>query len=159
MVFATISENIRLALVRRAFPIPVELLLTGSCTRGWMLDHGTMIPRPVDYSDVAEKIGEWCSDHCRLRNKLQWRDFSMEELAEGIGEPVSTVRNWFQLICCKDFRLWKTEMRIGIAKRLIEEGLGISEAASRAGFHDQANFSRQFRRTAGCTPSDCKAEA
>ncbi|MCQ2134374.1 MAG: AraC family transcriptional regulator [Bacteroidales bacterium] len=158
MVFSSISEKLRLMLVRRAFPIPVELLLTGSCTRPWLLDHGTMIPRQVDYPDIAEKIEAWCSEHCKLRNKIQWRDFSIEELSEGIGESVSTTRNWFQLVCGKDLRVWKMEHRIDIAKRLIEEGgLSISEVAARAGFNDRANFSRQFRRTAGCSPSDWKA--
>lgn len=54
--------------------------------------------------------------------------------------------------CIRDARLEK-------AKQLLEQAppsVAVSEIAEKCGIYDSANFSRQFRRRFGCTPSDLR---
>lgn len=162
----SISEKLRIALFRRTFPVPVELLLFGCCTRGWILDHGTMVPSLSDLlddgqeriADIGAIAAEWCKARSHDGRRIRWRDFSLEDLARGIGEPANDVRTWFQLIAEVDFRRWKTKQRIDIACELMKDGEeSIASVARRAGFRDIANFSRQFRRITGCSPSQWKS--
>ena len=42
------------------------------------------------------------------------------------------------------------------ARRLLEQGAGIQEAAERVGYQSQAAFSRAFQRAEGMAPSACR---
>lgn len=48
-------------------------------------------------------------------------------------------------------------LRLAYAKRLINDGISMSEAATMAGFSDQSHFSRIFRRTHGFSPKHFQA--
>ena len=45
------------------------------------------------------------------------------------------------------------------ARRLLEQGAGIQEAAERVGYQSQAAFSRAFQRAEGMAPSACQRQA
>jgi AraC-like DNA-binding protein len=44
--------------------------------------------------------------------------------------------------------------RVKLARRLLERGAGVSEAAARTGFFDQSHLHRHFRRSLGTTPRE-----
>lgn len=48
-------------------------------------------------------------------------------------------------------------IRIGHARRLLEEGVPLAETAQRAGFADQSHFTRFFKRLTGITPGQYRA--
>ena len=46
--------------------------------------------------------------------------------------------------------------RLTLARRLLEGGATVEQAAEQAGFADVSYFHRQFRRRLGCTPATCR---
>jgi AraC-like DNA-binding protein len=54
---------------------------------------------------------------------------------------------------------YRTMRRLGRARRLIEHGTPLAEAAAEAGFADQSHLTRQFTRTFGLTPARWAAVA
>ena len=48
-------------------------------------------------------------------------------------------------------------LRMRAARRLLEQGAGIQEAAERVGYQSQAAFSRAFQRAEGMAPSACRS--
>ncbi len=155
MAWLPLSEKIGIYLIKKNLPIWVETLF-GFTTRPWILDPPGKVPKLADYAEIAEKAELWCSLQCYNGGNTRWQDFTMEELSCGIGVPASMVRNWFQLVCETDFRKWKMSKRILIAQNLLEEyeTIDMTMVAERAGFHDTSNFSRQFRKFTGCSPSE-----
>jgi len=47
---------------------------------------------------------------------------------------------------------YRTMRRLAIARKAIEQGTPLAEAAAEAGFADQSYMTRQFKRTYGLTP-------
>jgi AraC-like DNA-binding protein len=47
---------------------------------------------------------------------------------------------------------YQTQIRVRLAKSLLRAGFPIAEAATRAGFYDQAHLTRHFKRLTGLTP-------
>jgi AraC-like DNA-binding protein len=54
---------------------------------------------------------------------------------------------------------YRTMRRLAQARRLIERGMPLAEAAAEAGFADQSHMTRQFTRTFGLTPARWAAAA
>ena len=50
------------------------------------------------------------------------------------------------------------QLRLDRAKEFLNQGYGVTEAASMAGFSDLSNFSRQYKACFGITPSRQKME-
>ena len=48
---------------------------------------------------------------------------------------------------------YRTLRRLALARRAIERGMPLAEAAAEAGFADQSHMTRQFKRTYGMTPA------
>lgn len=47
---------------------------------------------------------------------------------------------------------YQTQIRVSRVKKLIQDGLSISQAAQEAGFFDQSHLTRNFKRIVGTTP-------
>lgn len=83
----------------------------------------------------------------RFRESVSLRDAAREaEL-----HPVHLARMFRRFHHCS-ISEWLRALRLAEAGRLVLEGLPLAEAASAAGFADQAHFSRCFRLAFGCPP-------
>ncbi len=83
---------------------------------------------------------------------------NIEEAAESIGTDKATLNIYFREIKQCDFRSWRTRRRIMDAMEIMKEEplTPISVIGERVGFSDRSNFSRQFRKISGLTPTDWK---
>lgn len=101
------------------------------------------------YVSIGKRISSW-----RKKRIRSWADFSREDLAYETGTPKYQLQNYFQIYLNKDFREWKTEVKVDAAKHLLVKypGRHVNEIGTMAGFGDTANFHRQFRRITGMTP-------
>ncbi len=146
----------------RAVRLPYhwELLLLGTTSRGWIMDGDPVSAKAVDYDLLGAKAERWCEERCSGRNSYLWKDFSLEELADGIKESRQSVKNWFQIVLAEDFRSWKIRKRIALAEKILRERekVAVSELAAMVSFRDVPNFCRQFKRFTGLTPSEMKAQ-
>lgn len=104
---------------------------------------------PDIYAAIGKRISAWRKK--RVRN---WENFSRDDLAIETGTPKYLLQNYFQIYLGKDFREWKTEVKVDAAKYLLVKypGRHVNEIGTMAGFGDNANFHRQFRRISGMTP-------
>jgi AraC-like DNA-binding protein len=92
----------------------------------------------------------------RLRGLLDDRlteSFTVAEAAVLLGaHPSSLIRSFSRAYGIPPHR-YVTGRRIDLARRLMVAGSTAAEAAAAAGFHDQAHFTRHFRRILGTTPA------
>lgn len=85
----------------------------------------------------------------------------MEEITvEGIAESVHLNRRYLSREFKKRYGVTICEKlvstRIEAASRFLERGFSVGDAARMAGYRDQFNFSKMFKRVKGISPSDCK---
>ena len=61
---------------------------------------------------------------------------------------------YFATKICKDFKTWRTELRIDDARKMLLENkdLSINIIGEMVGFSDRSNFHRQFTKIVGCSP-------
>ena len=84
-------------------------------------------------SDALEKVAAYC--RVSTDSKDQLNSYFTHELG-------------------KDFRTWRTELRIEDAKQLLLEDRKMSTniIGEMVGFSDRSNFHRQFTKIVGCSP-------
>ena len=85
-----------------------------------------------------------------------WREpvRTVGEAAERLGTNSETLNGYFERRVGLDFRTWRTRLRLEDAMRLLREEPDTPAAgiATRVGFSDRSNFSRQFLAYTGLTP-------
>lgn len=110
---------------------------------------------PESYADVEKKINRWRKVRVR-----KWADFSREDLVKETGIPRYIIQNYFQIYINKDFREWKTEVKVDATKNLLIKypEKSIYEIGKMGGFSDNANFHRQFKRITGTTPQSWREQ-
>ena len=79
-------------------------------------------------------------------------DISLEELARLAGVSAFHLVRQFQKYYGLPPHAYQIQSRIRLSKRLIQQGYTLTDAALKAGFHDQSHLSRHFKRTVGITP-------
>lgn len=106
-------------------------------------------PGHPDLDQIDAAVKKWTMD-----NPLPDQSMTLEDFSAKIGVSVRQLRLYYQDYLNKDFRSWKTSLRIIVAKRmLLEEGdMTIKQLALHLGFKDRSNFHRQFKSYVGCTP-------
>ncbi|USD34410.1 MULTISPECIES: AraC family transcriptional regulator [Vibrio] len=79
-------------------------------------------------------------------------DVSLEDLAT-LAElsPFYLIRS-FQKLYGLPPHSYQIQSRLRYAKRLLRQGMTISDVAQESGFHDQSHFHRHFKRAMGVTP-------
>ncbi len=91
----------------------------------------------------------------RLREMLDDRlseSFTIADAARVLGvHPSHLVRAFSTAYGIAPYR-YVTGRRVDRARRLLLDGLPASEAAAKAGFHDQSHLTRHFKRVLGITP-------
>lgn len=106
--------------------------------------------KDTDFAKIEEKLDTWASDQNNMAS-----DFRMEELAGSLGIRPYTMSLYFEKYLKKDFRTWKTGIRIELAKALLlsDDKSDVITIAESVGFRDKSNFHRQFKAYTGCTPA------
>ena len=102
----------------------------------------------IQPEEVSGKMVEW------LNHSSHWRfDFSYRNMLGYTGLRREQAEAYFSQMGT-DFRLWKLNYRLEIAKkRLLEDrSLKMDELSKDLGFKDKSNFYRQFRQKVGMTP-------
>ena len=110
--------------------------------------HEDSKPAILDYNTIEKKLLQWIDTGCNLAG-----DFSMDELTYTLNIPKPTLRKYFEIYLQKDFRSWKSMMRIEKAKDMLtDESVSIEYISRAVGFNDKSNFHRQFKASTGMTP-------
>lgn len=103
----------------------------------------------IDYEKIGSIVEEWFNNTDNLKY-----DSSVDDLAFHLGVSKRRLLNYFQNILKKDYRSYKIEKKIAMAKDMLLEDdyMQVSKVADKLGFKDKSNFHRQFKKHAGCTP-------
>ena len=84
---------------------------------------------------------------------LPW---SLQDMADRLHMSKATFHRRFTLHSGTTPAQLLQALRMRAARRLLEQGAGIQEAAERVGYQSQAAFSRAFQRAEGMAPSACR---
>jgi AraC-like DNA-binding protein len=79
--------------------------------------------------------------------------WSMQDMADRVHMSKATFHRRFTLQSGTTPAQLLQLLRMRVARRLLNQGAGIQEAAERVGYQSQAAFSRVFQRTEGVAPS------
>ena len=103
----------------------------------------------ADFEKVRELLDEWVKE-----KKYREYDKSREEIATEIGTSKELLNQYFAQKMEKDFRTWRTELRIEDAKALLlaDKKTSSNLIGELVGFSDRSNFHRQFTKLVGCSP-------
>ena len=85
---------------------------------------------------------------------LPW---SLQDMADRLHMSKATFHRRFTLHSGTTPAQLLQALRMRAARRLLEQGAGIQEAAERVGYQSQAAFSRAFQRAEGMAPSACRS--
>ncbi len=106
----------------------------------------TGAPRPVGREPRAVGLVEaYLREHAT-------ENVSLETLAHHAGLSPYHLCRVFREATGMPPHAYQTQVRVRHAKSLLRAGFPIAEAATRAGFYDQAHLTRHFKRVVGLTP-------
>jgi len=105
----------------------------------------------MDYEDIDGLINDWARNPANFS-----KDLTIQRLSKATKVPKEKLQNFFKHYLGKDFRTWRSEMRIEQFKILYrnEPGTRIYEIADRLGFKDKSNFYKQFKKITGVSPRE-----
>lgn len=121
-------------------------------------------PKVKVEAEVAEKVIpaaeeeikklERALDKWVKQKKFCEYDKSRGDVVAELGTTKEILHMYFSTHVGKDFKTWRTELRIEEAKRLLVDNKDMSTnvIGEIAGFSDRSNFHRQFVKIVGCTP-------
>lgn len=87
------------------------------------------------------------NDNCHLY-------FTASELARTANMSLSTFKRNFKKYMGSSPGKWLREQRISRAKDFLNQGRNISDLAFELGYSDPASFSKSFKKSVGCYPSE-----
>lgn len=101
------------------------------------------------FESIRKTLDEWVR-----QKKYREYDKSREEIAAEIGTTKELLNQYFSQELGKDFRTWRTELRIEDAKNLLlsDRKMSSNLIGEMVGFSDRSNFHRQFTKLVGCSP-------
>ncbi len=107
------------------------------------------IRQEESFDKIREALSAWAE-----QKKYREYDKSREEIAAEIGTTKEMLNLYFTQEMGKDFRTWRTELRIEDAKQILLENKKVSTniVGEMVGFSDRSNFHRQFTKIVGCSP-------
>jgi AraC-like DNA-binding protein len=81
-------------------------------------------------------------------------DKSRDDIVRELGTTKEMLHLYFATVKGKDFKTWRTELRIEEAKKLLLEkrDVSVNIIGEVSGFSDRSNFHRQFVKIVGCSP-------
>ncbi|MEZ7197881.1 AraC family transcriptional regulator [Pseudodesulfovibrio karagichevae] len=95
--------------------------------------------------DAVRAVRAYLTDH--LAEKV-----SLDELAEAAGLSRYHLLRVFQAATGLPPHAYQNQLRVDQGKRLLAQGMPVSQAALETGFTDQSHFTRVFRQYTGATP-------
>jgi AraC-like DNA-binding protein len=95
--------------------------------------------------DAVKAVRAYLTDH--LTEKV-----SLDELAEAAGLSRYHLLRVFQAATGLPPHAYQNQLRVDLGKRLLAQGMPVSQAALETGFTDQSHFTRVFRQYTGATP-------
>ena len=103
----------------------------------------------TEFAAVAKALGEWV----KLKKYREY-DKSRDDIATEIGTSKEVLNQYFVQKIGKDFRSWRTELRIEDAKNMLlsDRKMSTNMVGELVGFSDRSNFHRQFTKIVGCSP-------
>lgn len=104
---------------------------------------------------IERKLTEW-TDNPENDSKNP----TLEELADALNIDKHALNIYFIKHAKKDFRIWRSEMKIKKARAMLirkDNALDINQTAEALGFRDKSNFHRLFKQYTGCTPGEWKS--
>ncbi|MBR1405962.1 MAG: AraC family transcriptional regulator [Bacteroidales bacterium] len=111
--------------------------------------------RRISYDEIRQRVESWVAGKDDFMDEV-----SLEDLAIQTNLYKTHLLKYFRHCEHKDFRYWKMEKKIELARRLLldDPDRPVADIAVRAGFNNAANYFRQFRRVTGCTPAQWREE-
>jgi AraC-like DNA-binding protein len=85
--------------------------------------------------------------HDNLTSKV-----TLDQLAQAAGASKFHLVREFRAVAGVPPHAYQIGLRVRLARRLLEHGLSVAEAAARSGFVDQSHLHRHFRSRLGITP-------
>jgi len=82
------------------------------------------------------------------------RPLSLQDIADYLDISPSYLGSMFKNITGKSVISYLIDIRINKSKQFLRDGLSVSEASQKVGFHDIFYFSRIFKKRQGITPSE-----
>jgi AraC-like DNA-binding protein len=110
------------------------------------LDDLLGAPKPArrDHTCVARAAAYL---HDNLTSKV-----TLDQLAQAAGGSKFHLVREFRAVAGVPPHAYQIGLRVRLARRLLEHGLSVAEAATRSGFVDQSHLHRHFRSRLGITP-------
>jgi AraC-like DNA-binding protein len=109
------------------------------------------------YSDYDENDGKKLGDVYRFTMKEYHRKIQLEEIAEVAHMTTNSFCRYFKKRTRKSYIDFLTEIRIGQAKKLLQQDdLSISQISYEVGFNNLSNFNRKFKEVCAITPTEFK---
>ncbi len=107
--------------------------------------------REKDFRALAVNLDKWVSE-----KKYREYDRTREQIASELGTTKEILQLYFATVIQKDFRNWRTELRIEDAKKMLLEDTKASTqlVGETCGFSDRSNFHTTFAKLVGCTPRE-----
>ena len=124
-----------------------------------ILDELANIPdyQLLTKESYRSEMQDWSSDRLtkalHMINSNYKHSPKLETVANHIGMNPSAFSRYFKEKTGKSFIRFVTEMRVGYACKLLQEGhLSISQTCYESGFNNLSNFNRQFKNITATTP-------
>lgn len=102
----------------------------------------------TDFDSEEPKLQDICEE---IRARFN-ETITLDELAQKAGIDRYTLIRRFGRQFNTTPHSWQIMLRVNEAKRLLENGKNITEAALEVGFYDQSHFTKIFKETFGVTP-------
>lgn len=131
------------------------------------LDRGQLMRRLVAFIGILHDQLPWraavaedelIAEACRILDRELDPGYSVSDLAAALAVNVNTLRRRFRRAVGMSPGDYQLQRRLSAARELLARH-PVGEVASLLGYRDPAQFSRQFRRHFGATPSAVRREA
>lgn len=111
-----------------------------------VVDHNEL-----EFRKIEKNLSRWVE-----QKKFCEYDKSRDEIAQSLNTTKEMLHVYFMMRVGKDFKTWRTELRVEEARKLLLDKPDVSTniIGEQAGFSDRANFHRQFVKIMGCSPKE-----
>lgn len=136
--------------------LPRQLMLEGAMLQ--LLGHGLQLR----IEDRSKRPLPMAAQHSRLetvRQQLELhpeKEYSLNELAQMAAMSSSSLRSKFRQAYGLPVFDYLRDCRLALARRYLQQGYSVQQAAWMSGYQHATNFSTAFRRRYGIAPSDLR---